>query len=440
MISRTRMRRPGARNHGEASDPLALRGITRRHRPDYRLVLLMGLLLLIGLVVLFAISPYQVERINLDGGQLDQAHFMQRQMLYLAVGLSAFVAAAFIPLAFWVKHAGKILLLGIGACLLLSLIGLFIKDGIVYESGGAVRWFNLGVASFQPAELLKFGTILFLAVFIGRRIRQGGLNSIRKTLFPVASIVGLGGLLVIVFQKDMGTGITMIGPVATMLFLAGLNKRLILASVSTVIVSGLLLIVTSPHRIARVATFFNPADTGEAANYQITQAAIALGSGGFAGRGLGESVQAFGYLPEALNDSIFAVLGETFGFAGLVIIMAIFTALILRLLKIFEQMPDPTMRMLVAGVAGLIMTHTVVNIGSMTGIFPLTGVTLPFLSFGGTSLLFTMLSLGIVFHISRYTVYERINEKEGAAEHESGMRGRRLRRTRDAGTRRYQRA
>ncbi len=410
--------------------------ITRRHRPDYQLVLFMGLLLLIGLVVLFAISPYQVERINLDGGQLDQAHVMQRQLMYLAAGLSAFAVAAFIPVSFWVKNASKILILGLVACLLLSFLGLFIKSGIVYESGGAVRWFNLGVASFQPAELLKFGVMLFGAVFLGRKIQQNKLNNVSESLAPYAIVLGLASLLIIVFQKDMGTGITMLGTAATMLFLGGLNKKLIFTTVILGLGAALLLIVTSPHRIARVTTFLNSSDTSDAANYHINQAAIALGSGGFAGRGLGESIQAFGYLPEALNDSIFAVLGETFGMVGLVVIISIFTAMILRLLRIFERMPDPTLRMMVAGVTGLIMTHVLVNIGAMTGIFPLTGVTLPFLSFGGTSLLFTMLSLGIAFHISRYTVYK----KEGAREDESSLRGRGVRRSRNAGSRRYQRA
>lgn len=411
--------------------------ITRRHRPDYRLVLFMGLLLLIGLVVLFAISPYQVERINLDGGQLDQAHFMQRQIMYLAAGLAAFAFAAFIPLSFWVKNASKILILGLLACLLLSFLGLFIKSGIVYESGGAVRWFNLGIASFQPAEFLKFGVMLFGAVFLGRKIQQGKLNNVSECLVPYAVVLGLASLFIIVFQKDMGTGITMLGAAATMLFLGGLNKRLIITTILLVCGAGLLLVVTSPHRIARVTTFLNASDTSDAANYHINQAAIALGNGGIAGRGLGNSISAFGYLPEALNDSVFAVLGETFGLIGLVVIMSIFVAMILRLLRIFERMPDPTLRMIVAGVTGLIMTHVLVNIGAMTGIFPLTGVTLPFLSFGGTSLLFTMLSLGIVFHISRYTVYKK---EEGAREDESSLRGRGIRRTRHASSRRYQRA
>jgi len=164
-----------------------------------------------------------------------------------------------------------------------------------------------------------------------------------------------------------------------------------------------------------------------------------MGSGGLFGKGLGESVSPFGYLPEAVNDSIFAVLGETFGFIGLIVILVLFYMLLRRLLLTVDRLGDPTMRLIVAGVFGLIATHVIVNVGAMTGVFPLTGVTLPFLSFGGTSLLFMMLGLGLVFHISRYTSH-RLNDdvKEGADE--SSMRRRGIGRTRYASTRRHQRA
>ena len=174
-------------------------------------------------------------------------------------------------------------------------------------------------------------------------------------------------------------------------------------------------------------------------SYHITQATVAMGSGGLFGRGLGQGVSPFGYLPEAVNDSIFAVLGETFGFIGLIVILLLFFMLLRRLLFIVDRVSDPTMRLIVAGVFGLIMTHVVVNVGAMTGIFPLTGVTLPFLSFGGTSLLFMMLSLGLVFHISRYTSHRLIDDIKETGD-EGSMRRRGVGRTRNASTRRHQRA
>lgn len=398
----------------------------------------MGILVLLGLIVLYAISPARVELINQGGSNLDQAHFMEKQLLYLGIGLAAFAFAAAMSPDWWKRYTDKILFAGIGACLLLAFFGLFLDGGIIIETGGATRWFNFGIGSFQPAELLKFGLLLYLAAFLGRRMQQGKVNSLNDTLIPVGVLVGFAALIIIVFQKDMGTGITMVGMVLSMLLIAGLKARLFALVAAVGLGAGALLIITSPHRIERVLTFLNP--SGEnVESYHITQAAIALGSGGLTGKGLGQSVQAFGYLPEAVNDSIFAILGETFGFIGLIVILVLFYMLLRRLLFITDRVNDPTMRLIVAGVFGLIMTHVVVNVGAMTGVFPLTGVTLPFLSFGGTSLLFMMLGLGLVFHISRFTSH-RTNDDVKETGDESSVRRRGIGRTRYAGTRRNQRA
>lgn len=413
-------------------------GTQRRHRPDYQLVLFMGILMLVGLVVLYAISPARVEVINVGGGSLDQAHFMQKQLLYLCIGVVAFSIAAVTPIAWWQRRTGMILLAGFAACMLLAFLGLFLDGGIIIKSGGATRWFDIGIGSFQPAELLKFGLLLFTAGFLARRIREGTLNSISDTLVPLAFVLGIAAFFVIVLQKDMGTGITMLGMVATMLVVGGLKLRLLGLAVVSLLGIGLLLIATSPHRIARVMTFLDPAASGEASSYHITQAAIALGSGGLTGKGLGQSVQAFGYLPEAVNDSIFAILGETFGFIGVVAIIVIFFALLRRIVKVMDHVVDPVLRLIVAGVFGLIATHTLVNIGAMTGVFPLTGVTLPFLSFGGTSLLFTMLGLGLVFQISRYTTHSDIRNMEATDEGTQRRRG--FGRSRQTRSRGHQRA
>lgn len=410
----------------------------RRHRPDYQIVLFMGILVLLGLIVLYAISPARAELINQGGHSLDQAHFMQKQLLYLGVGLSAFALAATMKPEWWRKHTEKILYAGLAACLLLVILGLIPNNPLVINTGGAVRWYNLPFGSFQPAELLKFGLLLYVATFLGRRIQQGMVNNVQETLIPLGLLVGLASLFIIVFQKDMGTGITMFGMIMAMLVVAGLRARLFALVAAVAGGLGVLLIVTSPHRIERVMTFFNPSGA-DVESYHITQATIAMGSGGLFGKGLGQGVSPFGYLPEAVNDSIFAVLGETFGFIGLIVILVLFYMLLRRLLSIIDRMGDPTMRLIVAGVFGLIMTHVVVNVGAMTGVFPLTGVTLPFLSFGGTSLLFMMLGLGLVFHISRYTSH-RVTDDEKEAGDEGTMRRRGVGRTRNASARRHQRA
>lgn len=397
----------------------------------------MGILILIGLVVIYSISPAMVELINTNrDSSLDTAHFMQRQVINLAIALTVFIVAGLVPVELWKKYSLHILLLGIALGLLLAFLGMFMDGGIIIKTNGAVRWFNFGVMSFQPAELLKFGMITYLATFLGRQIKLGKLNDFNTTIIPVAILLGIAGLLVIVFQKDMGTGATLIGAVVAILFASGMDRRWLGIGAGALLAAGTLLIISSPHRVERVLTFVQSDSSTADSSYHINQALIALGSGGVFGKGLGQGVQAFGYLPEAINDSIFAILGETFGFVGLMAIMLLFALLLSRILHVLEHTVDISNRLIVAGVFGLLASHVIVNIGSMTGIFPLTGVTLPFLSFGGTSLMFTMLGLGLVFYISRYTTHQKITEKEDA--HETSMRRRRVGRTRYAGSRRHQ--
>lgn len=413
--------------------------VIRRHRPDYQIVLFMGLLMLIGLVVLYSISPARVELINANtNSSLDAAHFMQRQLVSLAAGLGVFTIAAFLPVKYWKKYAWPLLLTGFIACAILALLGFVMDGGLIIKTNGAVRWFNFGFMSFQPAELLKFGFIIFGATFLGRQVAKGKLNDAKATLIPLAVLLGVAMVFIIVLQKDMGTGLTLIGAVAALLFAAGLNKRWLVVGLIAVLGSAVLLTVTSPHRVERVLTFLQSSQSSSTdESYHIDQAMIALGSGGLTGKGLGQGIQAFGYLPEAVNDSIFAILGETFGFLGLLVIMLLFGALLRRILLVADRTVDVTDRLIVAGIFGLIASHIIVNIGAMTGVFPLTGVTLPFLSFGGTSLLFTSLSLGVVFYISRYTTHQRIVEQqEGSSE--ATMRRRGVRRPRYAGSRGHQ--
>ncbi len=167
--------------------------------------------------------------------------------------------------------------------------------------------------------------------------------------------------------------------------------------------------------------------------YHINQALIAVGSGGLTGKGLGQSIQAFGYLPEAANDSIFAILAEKFGFLGTLAVLAIFAALFVRILAIMDHTADPYLRLIVAGVFGWVFSHTIVNISAMLGIFPLTGITLPFVSFGGTSLLFMLSALGLVFQISRYTNHSKNSDNKTGDNHENRERGRGIGRTRHTG-------
>lgn len=385
-------------------------GVVRRHKPDYQIVLYMGLLMLLGLVIIYAIGPQRANVLNNAYGTdyYGGMYFFIKQGISLLMALGAFALMATISYKFLQKHAVKILLAGFAACAVLVIFGNIVHvDQIVQCSLGACRWLNLGPLSLQPAEFLKFGVLVFAAGFLGMRAQQGLINDRDKTLIPIAIVMGLAIFFVIGLQKDMGTGIALVAILISMFLIAGLNKRTIAILVAILVAVGALLIVIAPHRIQRISAFL-AADTtsvDNASTYHIEHAKIAIGSGGLTGVGIGNSVQATGYLPEAINDSVFAIMGETFGFVGLVVIIALFTALLLRLLKVADHLVDMRLKLLVAGIFGWLGAHVILNIAAMIGIFPLTGITLPLLSFGGTSMVFIAGALGLAFQLSRYTAF-----------------------------------
>jgi cell division protein FtsW len=401
----------------------------RRHRPDYQIVLYMGLLMLLGLVIMYAIGPQRANVLNNAYGTdyYTSMYFFIKQTVSLLLALGVFVLLAITPFDFVKKHAGKIVVAGLITCLVLFITGNVLGSEIAQCSLGACRWFDLGpLGSIQPAELLKFGLLVFTAGFLGMRAKQGMIDDLHKTLVPLGVLVLVAVFFVIGLQKDMGTGIAMLAIIASIMVVGGVSKKVGAALLGLAVLMGILLIIVAPHRMERIATFLAGDSTSELSandeSYHITHAKIAIGSGGIAGVGIGNSVQATGYLPEAINDSVFAIMGETFGFVGLVIILALFTALLLRLLKIADHLPDMWMKLTVAGVFGWLAAHVILNVAAMIGVFPLTGITLPLLSFGGTSMIFIAGALGLAFQLSRYTVYGSV-KKEKPYENLGSRRG-----------------
>lgn len=409
--------------------------VIRKHRPDYLIVLYMGLLMLLGLIIMYAIGPQRANVLNnAYGSDYSDSYFFVKQTISLALALGAFWAMAFLPYKWVLNHAGKILMIALIACAVLAIAG-WADLGIAQRSLGATRWFNLGpLGSLQPAEFLKFGILIFLAGFLGMKARQGKVNDVNATLIPLAVLTGIAMLFVIVIQKDMGTGIAIAGTIMTMLVVAGINKRISVIILLALLATGIVLIVSAPHRIDRILTYFKGDSTSvdDAGGYHIEHAKIAIGTGGLFGVGIGNSVQATGYLPEAINDSVFAIMGETFGFVGLVTILVLFVALLMRLLKLMDHLVEMRLKLLVAGVFGWFGSHVILNVAAMLGIFPLTGITLPLLSFGGTSMIFIAAALGLVFQLSRFTVHTS-RLKEAQYENSSSRRG--VGRTRYAGGR-----
>lgn len=408
-------------------------GVVRKHHGDRLIPVSTVLLMFVGLLIIYAIGPQRANLLNsVFGAQYSDMYFFVKQFISFILALTAFWVMTIIPYTFMLKHANKLLWLGFIACGMLAIAG---WTGIVEPINGAIRWFDLGpLGSIQPAEILKFGILLYLAVFLGVRVKEGRVNDLQATLIPAGVMAAAALLFVVVIQKDLGTGISLTAIVATMLFMAGINKKIIISLFGILLIAGVFLIFTSPHRVERVMTYLqgDQVTTSDDEGYHIAHAKIAIGSGGFWGVGIGNSVQASGYVPEAINDSIFAIIGETFGFVGTVALIALFVALLMRLLNLMDYLVDYRLKLLAAGVFGWLGAHVILNIAAMIGIFPLTGITLPLLSYGGTSMIFITAALGLMFQLSRYTIHpSRI--KEATDENSRSRRG--VGRTRYAGRR-----
>lgn len=364
----------------------------RRHKPDYALVLISVVLLVIGLIVIYAISPGLVA-----SQKVSDNYYISKQVIAITLGLMAFAAVAYTPIERWRQFEKPLLGIALGAALAVRLFG--------EQVNGAYRWIHIAGISFQAAELIKFVLLIWLAGFLTDRVRKGALDNWELTLKPLLYALGAVAVLVAFMQSDLGSAVVMVAVIAFMSFVAGMPLKRVAMFGGIIIVGITLLIATSGYRRDRFMTFMNPTRDCSAEGYQACQALIAVGSGGLFGKGLAHSVQAYGYLPEAANDSIFAIFAEKFGFFGVAILLSLFAALFTRLIRIMERAPDHYSRLLVAGVLAWLSTQSIINIGAMIGLLPLKGITLPFISYGGTSIIFVAAAIGLVFNISRYSAY-----------------------------------
>jgi len=271
--------------------------------------------------------------------------------------------------------------------------------GVGMSHGGATRWIDLGFISFQPAELLKFGTVIFLAgLFSQLKIK---VDTWKHGLLPfVGVVVFCAGLLLP--QPDTGTFLVIALSLGVIYFVAGARWRDIGAVVVLGIIGLGVLVSFRPYLLDRIKTFTDPTQDTLGSSWQIRQSKIAIGSGKITGRGVGQSVQKFQYLPEQTGDSVFAIYAEEFGFIGTSVFVILLALFFLRGFRIAKLAPDMFSRLLAVGIVSLVAVQSFMNIAAISGIIPLTGLPLAFMSQGGTSLFITLAGLGIVFNISKY--------------------------------------
>ena len=359
---------------------------------DYRLLVLVGVLVLIGFVVLVSASgPLGYAK---QGG--DSFYYAKHQLIFgLVPGLFALYALSRIPYGLWKKWSWHMLLIS-----LLLLVAVFIP-GLSSGFGTSHSWINVfGLFSVQPAEIVKLTFLFYLAAWLEKR-GTFEVKNFRSGFLPFVSVLLVISLL-IVAQPDVGTLSIIAAMAVSVYFAAGAS----LAHIGILLLGGLaafgLLIAVAPYRAARFTTFLYPELDPQGVGYHINQALLAIGSGGFFGLGYGHSRQKFEYLPEVAGDSIFAVFAEEMGFVFAVLLLLLFLWFFRRALKIAQNSPDAFGKFVVVGIASWITIQALVNIGSMVGVMPMTGVTLPFISYGGTSLAISLAAIGVILNISRY--------------------------------------
>ena len=354
---------------------------------DRTVLLITYVLLLIGLIMVFSASGVMAET-----RYGDSMFFLKRQALWIVVGLLALHWVARQDYTIWKSMMPMVLCLTLG-CLILVLIPLL---GV--KVNGARRWFRVAGVSFQPGELAKLATVVYLASFLVRR--QTHLTNFSKGVLAPVIVVGvLAGLVLL--QPDMGTAVVLIAVLLGLLFLGGTRIIHLGVLIGSVLPVGYLLIMQSEYRRERLMSFFDPWQDPHDTGFQLTQSFVALGNGGLTGVGLGEGRQKLFFLPEAHADFVLALMGEELGFLGTGLLMCLFASLLVQGFRIAGQAPDAFGRHLANGVTLLLGVQVLINAGVVSGLLPTKGLTLPLVSYGGSSLIVSLVSLGMLLSISR---------------------------------------
>jgi cell division protein FtsW len=347
------------------------------------------LLVIVGSFIFLSASLGLLTRNGASFADVAFSHFGQG----LLGGIILLLITSRIPYAFWRKYAFYIFLGSVLATLLVFI------PSINLEAGGAKRWILIGPLSFQPAELLKLGFIIYLAAWLSAVRKR--IETFRYGILPFVAMSAVAAGIFMA-QPDYDTLAVLVITGGCMLFVSGTRLRHLALLGTGAVIFAVLVALFVPHVHQRVVTYFDPAADPQGSSYQIQQSLIAIGSGGLWGRGFGQSVQKFNFLPEPNGDSIFAVAAEEFGFVGGVVIIGLFLFLAFRGLRIAAQTPDLFGGLLALGIVIMIVLQSFMNIAAMLNIIPLSGMPLLFMSHGGSALLLALAEIGIVLNISTY--------------------------------------
>lgn len=354
---------------------------------DFVLIFAVVTLLTIGIVMIFSASSIRGEELFNDS-----YHFLKRQIIFAIIGLIAMIAAIKIDYHFFKKNAKLILLFAI------FLLTIVLIPGLGKSVGGSRRWLGIGSFGGQPSEIAKLAIIIYIAQFYTRKKDQ--IKNFKKGVLPILIVTGVVFFLILL-EPDLGTAILILGLVFIMLFANGAKIWHLILMVAGSIPAIYLFISMEPYRKERLLVFLNPWADPLDSGYHIIQSLLALGSGGFFGVGLGNSHQKFLYLPEPGTDFIFAIIGEELGFLAIMIVILLYLIIAWKGLKISYNTEDKFGSILAMGITVMIVVQAILNMAVVTASVPITGITLPFISYGGSSLVVFLFSVGILLNISK---------------------------------------
>ena len=362
--------------------------VEERPSTYWLLLVVMSVLLMVGLVMVLSASSVQSLR---EYGST-WVYFL-RQAMWVVLGIVVFAVSSRIDYRILRKLAVPLLVLSI------FLLVVVLVPGIGIRVNGARSWIGFGMFRMQPAELVKLALLLFCCDLLARRSHR--IDDARLTLVPILFVVGLtGGLMML--QPDLGGSIVVGAIVFAVLFVAGVPLLRLTGVLSVGTAVSLAFAMAAPYRRARLLAFLHPSHDPGNTGYQINQSLTGLASGGWIGAGLGESASKYGYLPNAHTDFIFAIIGEELGLLGAMLVVGLFLGFAILGVKAALRAPDRFGTLLAAGITAWILAQALVNIGGVIGLLPITGLTLPFVSFGGSSLLVTMLATGILVNVAAH--------------------------------------
>lgn len=376
---------------------------------DWVLVMIVLALLVFGLVMLYSASSYEAS-IKFH----NPSYYVVKQLISTVIGLVVMVVVALIPHKFFEKIAIIAYFIAVVAMVL-------VKTPLGFEANGAYRWLDLKIITVQPSEIMKVALILVLAMLLSRYVNL--LGDIKMYLIVMGLCVVAVALTVFI-TDDLGTGIIMFMMGFVMIFVASKKIRYLIITLIVFLGGGVGYVLLRSTKRVRVQAWLNLEKYADDIGYQITQALYAIGSGGLLGKGLGKSTQKLGFVPESENDMIFSIICEELGIIGGIILLALVALLLWRMKKIFDNAADLYGKVVVAGVSAHIAIQTFLNIAVVTNLLPNTGVPLPFISYGGTAVIFLLIEIGLVLSVSRVhaptveekrmSYYEQDREREAS--------------------------